>query len=324
MKTRFIRTVAVAVGTAAVVALAGCSSQPSSAADEEPISTLRVGMVALGQLPVDQAISQGYFTGPLEDAEIEYVSYPSGAAAIPALVAGDIDVVYTNNVSAGLAIAQNFDLKLITTADSIKANNQQVVVQADGPVSSLDDLAGETVSVNALQSLGWLGFQVALVDAGIDPKDVTFTEVAFPEAASVMGRGEIVAAQMPQPFAEAAVSSGDAVQLFDFNDFDELSSLPIGNFYTTGDWAKAHPEAVRSFDAGVNKALADLAGDVDLVTQLTMAAAGSPEESARIIAEAIEYIPNRDAAETQRVFDLMLEYDMISAPIDINTILIKQ
>lgn len=324
MKTSITRTItATAFAALATLALTACSSSNTPAEEEEPLDTLRIGMVALGQLPVDQAVNESYFTGVLEDVEIEYVTYPSGAAAIPALIAGDVDVVYTNNVSAGLAISQNFDLKLVSGADSISANNQQVIVLADSAIDDVADLAGQTVSVNALQSLGWLGIQVALRDADVDPDEVAFTEVSFPEAVAVMERGDIAAAQVPQPFAGSAVSAGTAKQLFDFNDYDELKDLPIGNFYTTGTWAGNHPQAVAAFRDGVNTAMEDLSGDVALVASLTEAAAGVPPEVAEIIAASIQYIPNQDDAATQRVFDLMEEFDMLDTPIDVSSIVIE-
>lgn len=319
MKTLAHRLAPVAALGLALSALTGCSSA-ADGGDEQHIETLRVGMVALGQLPVDQAKNEGYFTGALEGTEIEYVTYPSGAAAIPALIAGDVDIVYTNNVSAGLAISQDFDLKLVSGADSISANNQQVVVPKGSDVTDVADLDGKTVSVNALQSLGWLGIQVALRDADINPADVTFTEVSFPEAVAVMERGDVVAAQVPQPYAETAVAAGTATKLFDFNDYEELADLPIGSFYTTGAWATSHPGAVTSFREGVNKAMEDLSGDVDLVAQLTEAAAGATPDVAAIIAASIQYVPNQAPEQTQRVFDLMSEFDMLDTPIDVANI----
>ncbi|WP_160142512.1 ABC transporter substrate-binding protein [Arthrobacter sp. SLBN-100] len=289
------------------------------------MSTVKVGMVALGQLPVDQAVAKDYFSQEgLPNVKIEYQTYPSGAAAIPAMLAGDIDFVYTNNVSAGLAISEGLDLKLAVGADSVSAGNQQVFVPTGSAVKSVKDLQGKTVSVNGLQGLGTLGVNVGLEAEGVDPASVKFTEVAFPEAVSVMQRGDTAATYIVQPFAQSAIAAGTAVKLFDFNDYEELKNLPIGNFYTTGSYASEHPDVVKSFAAAVNLALADLKADKKRVAELTVTAAKVSPETADTIAASIQYIPNQKPSETQRVFDLMTKYKFIENSININDVAVAE
>ncbi|SJM54531.1 ABC transporter substrate-binding protein [Gulosibacter sp. 10] len=303
------RAVTAALALGATAAAAGC-------AQAEAPESIRVGVVALGQIAVDHAAAEGYFEGALAGVEVEIVQYPSGATAIPALVAGDLDFLYSNDVSAGLAISQGLDLRLVAGVDAIGPEYHQVITASSGGVQSVADLEGRTVAVNALHSLAWLGVQVALREEGADAGSVSFTEVEFPEMSAVMQRGDVAAAEISQPWGEEAIASGEAVPLFDFADYEQLDGLPVASYYTSGAFAEAQPEAVAAFDAGVDLALEDMRADRDLVADLAVQAAGSTPEAAAVIADSILFVPEQPAAETQRVYDLMLEFDMLETPLD--------
>jgi ABC-type nitrate/sulfonate/bicarbonate transport system substrate-binding protein len=314
---------------AVALALTGCTTgsptpEASTTAPVNDVTVIKVGIVALGQLAVDQAVAKGYFTDAgLEGVKFEYKVYASGAAAIPGMLAGDVDIVYSTDVSAASAAGQGLDVKFVTGNDSIKQGNQSVFVQNGSAVKTVKDLAGKTVSTNALQGIGSLGYYVALEKAGLKPTAVTITEVSFPTAVAVLQRGDIAAAHTVQPFAAGAIAAGTATKLFDFADYDALKGLPVAGWWTTGAYAKAHPAAIAGFRIGVNKALADFAKDETIVANLTVTAAKVTPELAKTIASTILYVPNQPASDLQRVFDLMGKYNMVTKPLEASTLYAK-
>src|ERR1019366_1455892 len=90
-------------------AVAGTALQPAFSAE---LSPMRCGVVPIsGVAPYYAAIKQGYFAAEGLAMTTEIIR--GGAAAIPALVGGSLDIVYSNGTSIVQAIAKGIDLRMV-------------------------------------------------------------------------------------------------------------------------------------------------------------------------------------------------------------------
>jgi NitT/TauT family transport system substrate-binding protein len=114
-------------------------------------------------------------------------------------------------------------------------------------ISTLADLRGKTIAINAPDNILYLLVASALADHGISPSQVRFvTSYAFPAMAGALRAGKVDAAVLPEPFASAAEQQYGAVPMTDL-DQGAAAQFPIEGYAVTKAWAKAHPKTLAAF-----------------------------------------------------------------------------
>jgi NitT/TauT family transport system substrate-binding protein len=126
-----------------------------------------------------RAQAAGYFAA--EGLTVELVTVQGGAAALPRLATGDLDLTFTNYVSALLGQAQGkghvpVRRRRLPGGPEHPADHDQ----AGSAIRTPADLAGKKIAVNTLRNIVELTARSALETAGVDPGSVTFVEVPFP------------------------------------------------------------------------------------------------------------------------------------------------
>ena len=95
-------------------------------------------------------------------------------------------------------------------------------------------------------------------DRGVDPKQVNFVEVNFPQTADLLKGGTIQAGVSADPFIRRALQSGSGTVLAYFA--ADLPPATTGVFYgTTRSWASANPAAIKAFRAAIAEAVDSIA-----------------------------------------------------------------
>lgn len=151
----------------AALALTACGSGSPSDAGSASEGSSAPAQAASGEL---QTVSIGYFplvhtstivnadeAGHLEESGIdaELVQTQGGAAAIPALASGNVDVTYANYTSALLAVQQGLPIVLIAGND-VGADDHGIYVDPDSGIEDIADLKGKSFAMNNLQTGGIL------------------------------------------------------------------------------------------------------------------------------------------------------------------------
>jgi NitT/TauT family transport system substrate-binding protein len=109
-----------------LAAVAALPALPALAACTGGVSTLRVGVLPIvGAAPLTLAVEQGLFAAGGLTVTTERVQ--SGAVAPPALIAGDLDVLFGKHVSTIAARSQNLDVMIIAEASRARPDNFAVV-----------------------------------------------------------------------------------------------------------------------------------------------------------------------------------------------------
>jgi NitT/TauT family transport system substrate-binding protein len=125
-RRRFLAAVAALPALPALPALAACTGGSDDADAAGGVSTLRVGVLPIvGAAPLTLAVEQGLFAAGGLTVTTERVQ--SGAVAPPALIAGDLDVLFGKHVSTIAARSQNLDVMIIAEASRARPDNFAVV-----------------------------------------------------------------------------------------------------------------------------------------------------------------------------------------------------
>jgi NitT/TauT family transport system substrate-binding protein len=130
----------------------------------------------------------------------------------------------------------------------------------------------------------------------------------FPDMPGALATGRIDAAVIAEPELSAALAKGDVRVLA--NCYDGISkNFLIGAWFTTGAWAKAHPDLVKKFAKAISQTAAwankNQTESGALVTKYTKIVF-SPGMKRTIFAEKLE------AANVQPLIDGSAKYGIIS------------
>jgi NitT/TauT family transport system substrate-binding protein len=274
---------------------------------------LVVGVLPIvGAAPLTLGVSRGLFT----EAGLTITPQPvqSGALSLPALVAGEFDVLFSNYVSPIAASAQGIDVVIIAEASRALPDNFGVVALPDSPVNTPTDLIGRTIGVNALNNIGTLTMSSVLGVNGVTPEQVTFVEVPFPEMATAIETGRVDAGFLPEPFLTTAKRALGVKTIFDPCS-GPTADLPIDGYVMTREFADANPGTVRAFRTALVQAQEQASDRAVLEPLLVEAARVDPEVAALLSVSA--YSTSTNATAIQRVADLMTQFGALDAPVDV-------
>lgn len=195
-------------GTAAV-SFSACA--PALVHAQEKLAKIRIGLVRLiSSGPVFIAEARKFFEKVNLDAELKY--FADGALAMPALVAGELDVTATT-LNAGLfnTVAKGAPFKLMLDRGSEKPGHGSMTIVASNAMfeagyRSANDgakLKGKTVAIQAPGSIDQYLLGRAAEKAGLNPKaDVNWSSgMPYPDMIKFMGAGRADVANIPVPLA---------------------------------------------------------------------------------------------------------------------------
>lgn len=277
------------------------------------VADINIGLIPIADVaPVPYALEQGYFEEEGLNVTLEYGV--GGAALVPALIAGDIQVGFGNYVSHILAINEGFDLSIISEGPRAVPGFSGVFAMPDSGLSAAADLEGATVSTNTLNNVGPLAINAVLDAEGADADAIEYTEVPFPEAAPTLERGDIDAAWVVEPFTTLIQEQIGAEAVIDpFS--GPTDGLAIAGYAVTAEFAQSNPNTVAALQRAIQRATDDLQDDATA----REAIAGYTELDPAIL-DAITlpgFVSEVDPAEIQRVADLMIEYGLIEDGFDV-------
>jgi NitT/TauT family transport system substrate-binding protein len=264
MKTR---NVAVTMAVVAGLALTGCS------ASEEPTEspTGELIEVTLGVLPSTPtaALQVGIDEGFFEEEGLELTLRPmqGGAVMVPALVAGELQFGMGQILSLLQANENGIEIEAVsgfTTPSEETPADVGVWVKPESGIESVLDLAGKTVSVNAVNTIGDTLLKAEMEQAGGDPDSIKFVEMAFGYAPAALASGNIDAALTPEPFGYLLASQFGAVQIA--APYQAVApEIPQVVVFTSSAYAAESPDVVSAMAAAVAKTAEFAAANEDKV-----------------------------------------------------------
>ncbi len=313
-------------GLAAMVGLgllaAGCSGGGSAAPAGLEKTNLTVAAVpALDSAGLYIAKDRGLFAA--EGLNVTILPAISGATTIGSQLAGKFDVTVGNYVSY---ISENTtdshaNFRVLAPGSIMQADNQEILVPRNSPISTVADLAGKTIAVNVRNNIGTLLISSVLSDNAVQVNKSQFVPIPFPDMARAMAERKVDAAWLPEPFVTQAEEDTGAVPLADANQ-GSSQNLPISGYMVTANWLKKYPNTAAAFRTAILKAQAIAATDPGAVQQGMEKFAGSRPVVAAI-ADSPEYPTQQNAVLLQRLASLMLNFGMLQQAYNVNQMIVK-
>lgn len=266
MRTKRRRWPCVLSAGALALGLAACGGDDESGGGDaggagaggaaaEPVS-LTLGLIPIVDVaPVFLGIDQGFFEE--EGLQIETQFAAGGAAIVPAVISGDFQVGFSNNVSLLVASTEGLPIQIVSpgvqAGDSVE-NDFCAVYSAEGSdITEPADLAGATVSINTLQNIGDVTISEALSQQGVDFEAVEFVEVPFPDAVNTLESGDVDAVWVCEPFATQAEEIGAQRVLSNY--VETAPKLSIATYFVNQQYAEENPEVIERFTRAMDRSL---------------------------------------------------------------------
>ncbi|MEU7898510.1 ABC transporter substrate-binding protein [Nonomuraea sp. NPDC049152] len=321
--TRIVHARALVLGLVTALALAACGGTDTTSAPAEG-KGLEKTSIKVGALPIPDpaalyiANAKGFFKA--EGLTVEPVIIQGGAAALPQIKSGALDISHTNYVSTFLAASKGEKIKVVGDVYQAAPNTFNLMVPKDSQLHSVADLKGKTVLVNTLNNIGTLTVEATLKVAGLTKDDIKFVEKPFPDMANALTAGQGDAAWMTEPFITATQSQSGFRKLADTMS-GQTADLPIAAWMATEEWTKKYPKTLAAFQRAIAKAQQLVASDRKEVEAVLPTYTKLDAKTASVITLGT-FPTSLNETRLQRVADLMLEYKYIQSPLDVKTILV--
>jgi len=277
-------------------AIGAASFAPSRARAQEPRTKIRIGLVPLiSSGPVFVALAKGFFDKVNLDVEVKY--FADGALAIPALIAGELDVT-VSTLNAGLfnAVSKGAPYKLILDRGSEKPGSGSMTIAASNAmvsagmtaVNKMALLKGKKLAIQAPGGIDQYLLGLGAQRAGLDPRtDVEWsTGLAYPDIVKAIGAGQVDAANVPVPLGFLVERNNFGKLVFSGYDIEPNTQLACwamsqkfleANKSAAIRFAMAHTHAGRMFNAAAASKDADI---IKIVSEATKVPANLIEAAA--------------------------------------------
>lgn len=315
------RVAAVAAAFMITSLIASCSSSPEPAPAEtldpaNPVS-ITVGTLPAGDYaPLYIAQQEGFFEEEGLDVTIEIIA--GGAVGVTQLVSGELD--FTSATWANILAAVSEGLELQVVREGTNANKEGingVIVAENSGFETIEDLRGETLSVNTLQSATEVQLRDCLATGGLEPGDYELVEVPFPEVGAAVSQGRIAGGLVPEPFITIGKSQGLKSLFFPSTCNERQQASPLITWNTSTRFAAENPAVVAAFVRAMDKATELAIDDENIVKEiLPTFTTLTPELAGAITLPSFvrDGTPNLEGA--QLTMELMLEYGLINKPLE--------
>jgi NitT/TauT family transport system substrate-binding protein len=179
-----------------------------------------------------------------------------GSSAIAsAVLSNSADIGFSAVDTLATAHAKGVSLVIIAPASEYLstsvANDAELVLPANSLVRTAKDLTGKTIGVNSLSGIALLSTRAWIDQNGGDSLAVKFVEIPFSTMPVALESGRVDCVQVTEPFIAAAKKNGRV--LAEHLNGAVSKRFLITAWFTTPQWAAAHPDAVRRFAAAIRE-----------------------------------------------------------------------
>lgn len=230
----------------------------TAAPEPEGPTTVRITSLGLcNEISVFWARDKGIFAA--NGIEVELVRTQGGAGSLAAIIGGSADAAFTNAFSTIIAYNQGFPISWIATAYNTTEEPlpvaSAVIAGAATGIQGPQDLIRKRIGVNELGGVNQIVTSVWLRKNGVDPTEVNFVALPFPELVPAVVSGRLDAAQVPLSMAARA---GDDVVIMEDPYREGTGKVVFAGYVVTNDWLEENPDTARAFLASLEQANAEL------------------------------------------------------------------
>jgi len=312
-----------ATATAALVGLTACGNGETaeSAEGDGELIPVEVGVIPIGDVA---SIYVGQQEGIFEEHGIDLTltQAQGGAAIVPGVQSGDLDFGYSNVTSLVISRAQGLPIKGVATGPQTTGSPDEdfsaVMVDPDSGIEDITDLEGKRVAVNTLNNIFDSVISEGIEQAGGDPEQVEFVELAFPDMVPQLESGNVDAISAVDPFAVVGDEAGMERIYGPFS--EPVEDLSIGAYFTTEEKINENPELVDSFTAAMKESQAFAEENPDIVREVI--AEYTTTEPEVLEKTTLPRFPQEHHRESlQHIIDISDRIGLIEEPIELEELL---
>jgi len=233
--------------------LVGCNPEPE-------VNSVKVAVLpVLDALPLYVAVEQGYFAE--EGLDVELVPVASAPERDALMQSGQVDAILNEIVST---LFYNKEESNVVIVRFLRVATEEyplfrILAAKDSGISTVDDLKGVEIGISEGTVIQYTTDRI-LQNAGLTAEDIVGVAVPkIPDRIALLASGELLAANLPDPAASAALLQG-AVVIIDDTTIPDISSSVLS---FDADMVSENPETVRRFLKAVERAVEDINADKD-------------------------------------------------------------
>jgi NitT/TauT family transport system substrate-binding protein len=286
---------------------------------------LRVSTIPIvDTAPLQVAMAKGYFAE--QGLEIDTTPTAGGAAGLPALAAGQVQITFSNIISIVLGAKQGLGFEVITmgagTGDA-PPDLAAIIAKKGATFKTGKDFEGKRIAVNTRNNVIWLFAREWVRATGGDPDKVQYLEVPFPQMTDAVRGDRVEAAFVVEPFLSNGLKA-EGMQLVAWPYNVVMKNVPVGMYAATKEYIDANPQVidrfVRAYLKGVDWTNANKSSDewMRIVAGYTKL----PPEKVKGLTVP-PYEKTVDAAGVDAVQVLMRKNGLIDAPVDTRKLLYR-
>jgi NitT/TauT family transport system substrate-binding protein len=293
-----------------------------------PVAASAQVKLKVGLLPFSEALAaviadkEGFFKA--EGIEIEVTKFQAGAAAVPVLQSGRIDIAFSNTVSTLQAIEQGLDAIVLAPAAVVRSappDTTTAILVRKGSMKSLKELEGKRMAVNVINSTAWLHAVAALEQHGVDYTKVRFTEVPFPQMNDPLLNSQVDAIGQVEPFRSVLMATGKA-EIVSWPYVETAPRSDITQYLALTSWVEKNRDIAIKFARAVRKGAEFAKTNEAAARQINVEYTGlNPALKDKVLLADLGTEVN--VAGMARTMELMQKFGMLKKPIDISSRVLK-
>jgi NitT/TauT family transport system substrate-binding protein len=209
--------------------------------------------------PIDSA-AEVYFAKDMgffakQGLDVDVQPGTNGSAIAAAVSSDAVDIGYSDTVTLAKGFLKGIPFVVIAPAAiwTSAAPVAGLVVLTNSPIKSAKDLAGKVIAVPGLATLAEYSPRAWIDQNGGDSTTAKFLEMPYPAMPAALAAGRIDVAYISEPFL--AVVKKD-VRILGYSHDAVAKQFLQSAWFTTSQWAKAHPDVVRRFAAAMRETAA--------------------------------------------------------------------
>ncbi len=240
---------------AALLSLSSVLTACSPQARSTDIYSLKIAVLPIiDALPLYVAEKQGYFGD--NNIVITFIPAASAAERDQLIASGQADGMINDLVSVALYNKQSIQVQAVRFACVANAQNAmfRVLAAKNSGIKTAADLAGVPIGMSQGTVIDYVTTRL-LEKEGLPSGQIQSVAVPkLPDRLALLGKGELKAATLPEPFGTIA-QQGGAVLIVDDTKYPQYGNSVISFRKALID---QQPAAVKGFLAAVEKAVADI------------------------------------------------------------------
>jgi len=267
------------------------------------------------------AHDEGIFAKHGLDADVTLIGINTNIP--PAIVSDSIQIggptatVFLQAVDGGLDLVA---VEGASVMDPVANGNIAAMAHPGAAIKEAKDFVSKKVGAPGIGAFLHVLFRKWLIDKGVDPKNVNFVEVTFPNQSDALKSGAVDAVLTTEPFVTRIKNAGNGDVAARY--VAELARTdPIISYAATRDFAEQHPDVIKAFRASIEEAAPIVNSDREKASQSIAKFTKMPIDLVRLNRPSLSK-PQLNNSDFAWWVDTMKQQGMLQSDIDLKKLVL--